>query len=127
MILIEDYMRLSREERRSHLDLTTPCDTRGGESKQFRGLLAHHLGTSIPAGRFVFLCHACNEGGCSNVRHIYWGSPRDNHLDQVEAGTFRNLYERTIEKHGVEFQKQLAAKNGSGRKGTKKKILGAVA
>lgn len=125
MILIEDYMKLSREETRLHLDLNTPCDVRGGESKQFRGLLAHHLGTSIPSGRFIFLCHACNVGGCSNVQHIYWGSPKDNHLDQVEAGTFQNLYERTIEKHGVEFQKQLAARNGSNRKGAKKH--GAVA
>lgn len=48
MKLVEDYILLSRETRRSHLRLEDPCIIRGGDSFQMRGLLAHILNTTIP-------------------------------------------------------------------------------
>lgn len=103
MLQIEVYMEKSREERRSHLHLEESCDIRGGESKQFKGLLAYHLDTSIPSGHKIYLCHACNNGKCSNVKHLYWGTPTENVQDSKEAGTWSSIYDRTVKKHGVEY------------------------
>jgi hypothetical protein len=81
-------MALTREERRAHLKLDEPCILIGGHSSTvFKGLLAHHLRTTIPEGKSAFLCHACNIPKCSNPAHLYWGTPKDNYLDMVEAGT----------------------------------------
>lgn len=114
---ISEYILRPREHRRTHLDLSTPCDQRGGSSKEFRGLLAHFLNTTMPSGRQAFLCHACNNGSCSNVRHLYWGTPKDNHIDQVENGTFKNLFARNVEKHGIEKIREVGRRNGLLRKG----------
>ena len=110
-------MLLSRDERRSHLDLHSECDIRGGGSKEFKGLLAHYLNTEVPHGRQAFLCHACHDGKCSNVKHLYWGTPKDNHLDQIENGTFKSLYERTLSKYGKEYILEKAVILGKKRKG----------
>lgn len=96
MIDITQYMLLTRDERRSHLNLSLQCIHRGGDSKQFRGLLAHTLNTTIPAGFKVYLCHACNDGGCCNPQHMYWGSPKDNTLDQIERGTYASINDRKL-------------------------------
>jgi hypothetical protein len=114
---IEDYILLDREDRRKHLDLSAPCIERGGESKQFRGLLAHCLDTTIPKGFRIYLCHACNNGDCSNPAHLYWGTPRDNHLDQIESGTYKTFNERIIAKHGEAEAKKMFAKRGLKNKG----------
>lgn len=89
---IEEHMKQSRDERRSHLKLDTECTFIGGTSGMFKGLLAHHLKTMVPHRSSVMLCHACNNGGCSNVDHLYWGTAKDNHIDSVEAGTYRRVY-----------------------------------
>jgi hypothetical protein len=95
---IDEYMKKSRDERRAHLKLEEPCIEIGGcSSVQYRGLLAHSLMTTIPTRQRIFVCHACNKAGCSNPRHLYWGTPMDNHLDQVEAGTFKS-FPRSLEK-----------------------------
>lgn len=85
---IHKHMRKSREERRKHLRLGHPCIEIGGTSKQFRGLLAHFLRTTIPktkTQRNWHLCHGCHNSKCSNPVHLYWGTCRDNRLDYLEA------------------------------------------
>lgn len=100
--LIEKYILRTREERRSHLDLESKCVEIGGNSKEFRGLLAYSLGTTLPKGRHIQMCHACNNGGCSNVKHLYWGTAKDNHIDRVERGTFTSFEDRVKTKYSEE-------------------------
>lgn len=121
---INDYMtNKDREERRHHLELTECCIEIGGDSRSFRGLLAHHLKTTISSKFYV--CHACNNEKCSNPRHLYWGTPKDNHIDQVEAGTWSSPRERTIKKHGLEEANKIQQINSSlgGKKGGGKNKL----
>lgn len=106
---IETYISKSREERRSHLDLSDPCIMIGGGSRDFRGLLAHYLKTTVPAGRDVVLCHACHNGRCSNPKHIYWGTQRDNFLDQVDNGTTDSIKTRMINRYGEEGYRKIVA------------------
>jgi hypothetical protein len=115
MILAEEFIKLSREERTSHLDLDSPCDMRGGESKHFKGLLAHHLNTTIPKG-FIYLCHACHNGGCSNVKHLYWGTPKDNRRDFMTTENYVPFPEVLVRKFGEEKVREMARVNGAKRK-----------
>lgn len=110
---INEYMLRSREERRAHLKLEENCICIGGSSRNFRGLLAHHLKTTIPSGFKVYACHACNNGGCSNPNHLYWGSNTDNNLDRVAAGTlFGNMTEERRKEIGRKISAtKLAKKN----------------
>jgi hypothetical protein len=112
---IEEYMKKDRDERRSHLDLEEPCIEIGGDSRQFRSHLAFHLGTTIPKGMRVHLCHACNNDRCANPKHHYWGSPRDNVVDQFERGTRIDIWDAMVKKHGSE--KASAIRRESARKG----------
>ena len=108
---MKDYIKLSREERRKHLNLNTPCINIGGDSRSFRGLLAHYLKTTI--SKSVYVCHACNNSKCSNVNHLYWGTPKDNHIDQVECGNWTSPRERTIKKYGLEEANKISKKASS--------------
>ena len=113
---IEEYMKKDRDERRSHLDLEEPCVEIGGDSRQFRSHLAFHLGTTLPRGMRVHLCHACNNDRCANPKHHYWGNPSDNLIDQYEAGTRKSAWEYKVANHGLEkareMQRKLASKAG---------------
>ena len=98
MIKIEEYLQQPLSDRQKHLDLQLPCDLRGGGSKDFRGLLAHSLDTTLPAGRkggAGMLCHACNIPGCSNVKHLYWGTSSENRID---------LAKENARKAGIEYR-----------------------
>ena len=113
IIAILDYMHLTKGERQNHLDLNLPCDERGGNSTNFKALLSHNLGVEIPEnGQFnkIQLGHACNNGKCSNWRHLYYATASENVLD---SGT---CSERTIKKHGKDIykivNKRLAEKRG---------------
>jgi hypothetical protein len=111
---IKDYMLKSREERKQHLKLNEPCDERGLRySYNMIGLLAWLLDTSIPQkGDKAIVCHGCNNAKCSNPNHLYWGSYKDNHMDQVESGTYKSIYERSLTKYGDAY-KQAVKSNGS--------------
>lgn len=110
---ILSYMRKSREERRAHLDLTDECVFIGGKgSQEFRGLLAYTVQTTIPSGRKVVLCHACHNGKCGNPKHLYWGTGKDNIIDQRENGTWKNLTQRTREKYGEDAFKKIQRSSG---------------
>lgn len=87
MLLVEDWIEASKGERQKHLRLDEPCIERGGDSTQHRGVLAQYLNTSFPKGRTIQLCHACNNGGCSNARHLYWGTAAENTDDALVCGT----------------------------------------
>lgn len=110
---IAEYMKLSRAARRGHLDLRTPCVEIGGGSKDFRALLAHHLGTMMPTKRAACLCHACHNDGCSNTDHLYWGTYSDNRIDLFETGwkyparTLSEIHKRRI---GINTRRALTGK-----------------
>jgi hypothetical protein len=105
MINIREYILLPKCDRQKHLVLTDPCinglcENEGSLHHINRGRLSLFLGTSVPAGHGIQLCHACNNGRCSNPRHHYWGTPKENHQDQVANGTYKSLHQRTVEKYG---------------------------
>ena len=85
-MLIEDWMKKSKQERQSHLDLEQDCIERGGTWTQFRGILVVFLDTSFPKDRKIHLCHGCNNEKCSNPKHLYWGTASENRFDAIEAG-----------------------------------------
>lgn len=101
MVLIEEYMKRSKDERQKHLNLNDACIERGGNSHQCRVLLAHVLDTSIPKGMKIHLCHACYNDKCNNPKHLYWGTASENHQDRMDSGD-STLWERTVAKYGEE-------------------------
>lgn len=96
------YLEHSKDERQKHLKLDAPCKERGGYSTMFRGLLADFLGTEIFIDKKIVLCHACHNAKCSNPEHLYWGSYKENLDDQIANGTWKNAWERSVEKYGLE-------------------------
>jgi hypothetical protein len=115
---IDEYINLPKEERQLHLRLNEPCIEIGGNSKEFRALLAHHVKTTIPQNRHtVHLCHACHNAKCSNPSHLYWGTCADNSQDAYRNGRL-SIWEYSVKKYGLEEahrRKQRAAQN-NGRK-----------
>lgn len=106
---IREYIELSREIRQSHLNLEESCLERGGVSTNHKGVLAQFLNTEIPdnpKGKKILqilLCHACFNDRCSNPKHLYWGTYYENNvIDKKLAGTFKNVWERLVEKYGYE-------------------------
>lgn len=126
MRLIEEYIQLPKVDRQNHLRLDEPCIERGGPqngglSSYCKGLLAHIHNTTIPTGKKIHVCHACNNANCSNPNHLYWGTAQENRLDQ---GIGNNIWERTVAKYGLEKAKEMNSRkgntNGSGNKGKAK-------
>ena len=120
MLLIENYIKLPKEERQSHLQLTDPCVERGGPQKgglssYCKGLMAHLLDTSIPTGHKIHICHACNNEKCSNPNHLYWGTAQENATDRMNNGD-KTIFEKMVEKYGYDTA---CAINGKGKQGTK--------
>jgi hypothetical protein len=134
---ITEFINRSREERRKHLDLEESCCERGGNSTNHKGVLAQYLNTTIPVGR-ILLCHACHNDKCSNPKHLYWGTDKENiTIDSKENGTWRSVWERSVKKYGLEEAKKRNAKGnksagGKANKGKpkseehKKKIAEAI-
>lgn len=116
---IADYMAQPRSERKSHLRLDEPCIEIGGWSQDFRGLLAYFLKTTMPKGRIANLCHGCLNDKCSNVKHLYWGTNRDNQLDEIEGGRYVTPAEHVKNKYGEEYFKNLVRTAGTKNKGKK--------
>jgi hypothetical protein len=137
MIDITEFIDRSREERRGHLQLDEACCERGGNSTNHKGVLAQYLNTTIPRGR-ILLCHACHNAKCSNPRHLYWGTDKDNlTIDRAEQpGGWKTPWERRVEKYGYKeacaMNSKVGNTNGSGNKGKpkseehKKKIAEAI-
>lgn len=123
MIHLTEYITRNRDERRAHLDLNECCLERGGNSTNFKGVLAQFLNTDIPSGR-ILLCHACNNGKCSNPKHLYWGTDQDNFVDAKENGTHLSPWAHTVKKYGYETACKMNSKpgnqHGKGNKGKPK-------
>ena len=121
MIDITEFINRSREERRAHLQLDEPCCERGGNSTNHKGVLAEYLGSTIPSGR-ILLCHACNNEKCSNPRHLYWGTDKENIT--IDNPNHKSPWERKVEKYGYEeackMNSRSGNKNGTGNKGKPK-------
>jgi hypothetical protein len=111
---IENYIKRKINERQSHLILNEKCIEIGGyDSREFRGLLAHYLKTSIPTGFKIVLCHACGNNKCSNPNHLYWGTYSENLQDSKKHGTFKTPYENTVNKYGKKKASEMAKNAGS--------------
>lgn len=124
MILVEDWIVESKDTRTTHLDMNESCIERGGNSTVHRGVLAQYLGTNFPEK--VDLCHNCGNGKCSNPKHLYWGTRKENIEDAKRHGTWKSGWERMVEKYGYEeachmnSKKMVGNENGSGNKGKPK-------
>lgn len=124
MILVEEWIAESRDARTAHLDMSEPCLERGGNSTVHRGVLAQYLGTNLPEK--VDLCHNCGNGKCSNPKHLYWGTRKENIEDAKRHGTWVNAWDRLVEKVGIEAAREHMknigdpAKAGAGNKGKPK-------
>lgn len=123
MIIVEEWITETREVRTKHLDLEEPCVERGGNSTVHRGVLAQFLGTNLPSK--VDLCHACHNDKCSNPKHLYWGTRRENIQDAQSNGTWKTPWDRLVEKYGYEqacmmnSRKMLGNSNAKSHKGRK--------
>jgi len=118
---IDQYILKSKDLRQSHLDLKSECIEIGGaDSKHYRGLLAHVLKTTIPSGKKIHLCHACNNPKCSNVKHLYWGTVKENARDKFECGRMssKKIKESLLRKFGSEENlRKHFSENGKKNKG----------
>jgi len=110
---IEDHIKLTKAERQQHLKLDEPCVERGGNSTQHRGILVEYLDVTFPKGR-ILLCHACNNADCSNPHHLYWGTDKENIIeDGNKFGAHKSPWEYSVEKYGYE---EACKRNGRGDK-----------
>jgi hypothetical protein len=100
MIRVNEWIKESREVRTSHLDLSENCIERGGNSTVHRGVLAQYLCTDMPSK--VDLCHACNNDKCSNPKHLYWGTRKENVDDARKNGTWKSPWQALVDKYGYE-------------------------
>ena len=121
---IEEYILLPKKLRQEHLKLNEACIERGGQSMYLKGLLAHLHDTTIPSGHKIHVCHACNNALCSNPTHLYWGTAQENRLDFAATGNDKTIWERMINKYGIDAARDMNRKNGnthgSGNKGKSK-------
>lgn len=109
-MLVEEYLRLSQQNRQEHLNLDAHCLERGGVSTNHRGVLAQYLNTPI-YGRPADLCHACGNDKCSNPNHLYWGTRSENIQDAKNHGTWKSPYQNLVDKYGEDRAKEILKEN----------------
>lgn len=124
MIIVNEWIKEAKIERTKHLDLNSECIERGGNSTIHRGVLAQYLNTDIPFK--IDLCHACNNGKCSNPKHLYWGTRKENTLDAINNGTHISPWISSVKKHGYENACKLNSRGGKATKGISKTKNGSV-
>lgn len=86
---LSDYILRSRDERTSHIDLSTPCDL-GSSDRHYRAEAFTFHGVTNDVGNLqeacVHVCHACEHdsgnGNCVNPLHTYIGTAHDNYVDR---------------------------------------------
>lgn len=121
----KEYMQLSKKDRQQHLDLNENCIEIGGHSTQFKGILAHYLNVTIENNRRILLCHACHNEKCSNPKHLYFGTHKENLDDTKENGTYKSIWEKMVEKYGESEARRMQglgnkSAGGKANKGKKK-------
>lgn len=110
---IDEYILKTKEERQAHLDLNEQCIEIGGDSKKCQGLLAYFLKTTFPTTRRIMICHACHNGKCSNVKHLYWGNMSENTKDSYKSGKRKPSGFGAMSK---KLHKRISSKGGLGNK-----------
>jgi len=89
---LSEYILLPRNQRQSHLDLSTPCSPKGGRGKgamRARESLLNHIGVVNDVEDWkrarIQMCHACEHnstnGWCKNPLHISIGTAKENISD----------------------------------------------
>ena len=98
----ESINRLKDEERKKLLKLDESCHLRGLKySTQLIALVAYHYDTTLPEnGNKLVVCHGCMNPSCSNPNHMYWGTKKDNKLDDYELGGHKTIYQNMVKKYG---------------------------
>lgn len=89
---LSEYILLSKEERMSHIDLSSPCvlnpTNRNPDKCGILGFLAVEDDMGNWKKGHVERCHCCDHhstnGWCINPRHMYIGTPSENKHDQPE-------------------------------------------
>jgi hypothetical protein len=119
-ILVESYLSREKSTRQDHLNLDDPCLERGGISTNHRGVLAQYLNTPI-YGRPADLCHACHNDKCSNPKHLYWGTRKENVADARSNGTHISPWANTVAKYGLEEAKRMNARGDKSAGGRQNK------
>lgn len=119
LIDINEYITKSLDERKNHLDLSTPCvETNVKWNKNNKINLASFLKTTLPHGR-ILVCHACNNPKCGNIYHLYFGTDKENIvIDGLHFGTFLNVWERQKLKYSekeISDQKRRGDKSKGGK------------
>jgi hypothetical protein len=109
-MLVEQYLKIEQTIRQKHLNLNDSCIERGGNSTNHRGVLAQYLDTPI-YGRPSDLCHACNNPNCSNPKHLYWGTRKENVKDSIEFGSWSSPYDKMVKKYGEDKAKEASLKS----------------
>ena len=99
MIDVKNFIKEPKSVRQLHLCLDEKCVERGGNSTNHKGILAQYLDSTIPSGR-ILLCHACNNDKCSNPKHLYWGTDKEN-ITQDNLN-WKSVWAKMIEKYGYE-------------------------
>ena len=108
-MLVETYLAIEQKQRQAHLDLNEECKERGGNSTNHRGVLAQYLDTPI-YGRPADLCHACHNDKCSNPKHLYWGTRKENVQDSMDNGSWKSPWVSMVEKYGYEEASRMQAR-----------------
>lgn len=90
------HLEKTREERRAHLNLSTPCEL-NVSALSYRGRLLALLGLNDDVPKCfrhqVHTCHACcndsGKGSCGNPQHLYFGTAKENLFDRYEGEASR--------------------------------------
>ena len=75
----------------------------------FKGLMAHLLGTTVPSGHRIHVCHACHNAQCSNPNHLYFGTPSENAMDR-ETNQPNSVWQKTVAKYGEAEARKMQAR-----------------
>jgi len=103
---LSEYILFTKEERQSHVDLSTPCDLSGrATSRRLLGVTALleflNLTNDVPNRVGIAQCnHACKQdsthGWCINPQHIYFGTATEN-ISDIPAEQLTARAQKTLE------------------------------